>query len=166
MIAERLELASKAGATMPAATPETKDSKSRLRSTVAVLPAVGIALMPKVLCPLCWPVYAGVLSATGLTFLMEDRWLLPISAVFLTLALAALGWRAKTRRGYGPLLVGVAATAVILVGKFVLELDSAAYVGIGVLVAASVWNAWPRRAREPACSACISDKKDAFASQR
>lgn len=137
--------------------PEVGGKKSRLRSTLAILPGVGVAFMPKVICPLCWPAYAGVLSATGLTFLMEDRWLLPISAVFLTLALAALSWRAKSRRGYGPLLAGLGASAVILIGKFALGLDVLAYMGIAVLVAASVWNIWPRRAREPACPACVSD---------
>jgi len=128
--------------------------RSRWKSTVAVLPGIGIALMPKVVCPLCWPAYAGVLSAAGLTFLMEDRWLLPISAVFLLAALAALAWRARARRGYGPLGVGAASAVGVLVGKFALESTITVYVGIAALVVACIWNAWPRRAVEPMCSAC------------
>src|SRR5690606_36357312 len=85
--------------------------RSRWKSTAAVLTGIGIALMPKVVCPLCWPAYAGILSAAGLTFLMEDRWLLPISAVFLLAALAALAWRARSRRGHGPLGGGAASAA-------------------------------------------------------
>lgn len=128
--------------------------RSRWKSTAAVLPGIGIAIMPKVVCPLCWPAYAGVLSAAGLTFLMEDRWLLPISAVFLLAALAALAWRARSRRGYAPLGLGAVSTAAILVGKFAMDSTAAVYIGIAALVAACLWNAWPRRIIEPSCSAC------------
>jgi len=128
--------------------------RSRWKSTAAVLPGIGIALMPKVVCPLCWPAYAGILSAAGLTFLMEDRWLLPISAVFLLAALAALAWRARSRRGYGPLGVGAASAAGVLVGKFALQSTITVYVNIAALVVACIWNAWPRRTVEPSCSAC------------
>lgn len=129
-------------------------TRSRWRSTAAVLPGIGIALMPKVVCPLCWPAYAGILSAAGLTFLMEDRWLLPISAVFLMAALGALAWRARTRRGYGPLGVGAVSAVGVLVGKFVLDSTVTVYVAIAALVVACIWNAWPRRTVEPNCSAC------------
>lgn len=128
---------------------------NRWKSTVAVLPGVGIALMPKVVCPLCWPAYAGVLSAAGLTFLMEDRWLLPISAALLLAALAALAWRAQTRRGYGPFALGVASAVAILMGKFAAGSSTLAYIGIAALLVACVWNAWPRRKLKAECSACI-----------
>lgn len=142
------------------ASPSTAESKvpdrAGWKSTAAVLPGIGIALMPKVVCPLCWPAYAGILSAAGLTFLMEDRWLLPISAVFLAAALAALAWKVGARRGYGPLGLGAISSSVILVGKFALDSTSIMYTGIGFLVAACVWNAWPRRRMEQACPACPS----------
>lgn len=128
--------------------------RSRGKSTAAVLPGIGIALMPKVVCPLCWPAYAGILSAAGLAFLMEDRWLLPISALFLLAALAALAWRARSRRGYGPVALGAASAGTILVGKFAFDSAVTAYIGIAALVLACVWNAWPRRAVEPSCAAC------------
>jgi mercuric ion transport protein len=134
----------------------TPPRPTRLRTTVAALPAVGVALMPKIVCPLCWPAYVGLLSATGLTFLMEDRWLLPISALFLLAALVALGWRAEKRRGYGPAIAGLFSSVAILAGKFAVESDVAVYGGIAALIAACVWNAWPRRAVEPLCAACIS----------
>ena len=128
--------------------------RSRWKSSAAVLPAIGIAVMPKVVCPLCWPAYAGVLSAAGLTFLMEDRWLLPITAVFLMAALGALAWRARSRRGYGPLGVGAVSTVGVLVGKFMMDSIVAVYLAIAALVVACIWNAWPRRTVEPKCSAC------------
>lgn len=128
--------------------------RSWWRSTAAVLPGIGVALMPKVLCSLCWPPCAGVLSAAGLTFLMEDRWLLPISVLALGAAVAALAWRARSRRGYGPLALGALAAGGIVGGKFVLDSTSVVYAGVAVLVAACAWNAWPRLVVEPSCSAC------------
>ena len=125
-------------------------------SRAAILPGLGVALMPKVVCPLCWPAYAGVLGAMGLGFLMEDRWLLPISAIFLALLLLALGWRARSRRGFGPLALGAIGAGLVLVGKFALDFAPAAYAGVVTLFAACVWNAWPRRASDAECSACVA----------
>jgi hypothetical protein len=125
------------------------------RSSLAVLPGVGFALLPKVACPACWPAYAGLLGSLGLGFLLSTEWLLPIIAAFLLLAVAALGFRARRRRGFGPLLVGLGASAVVLIGKFALESDPALYLGLAILVAASVWNTWPRRTAR-ACSACAT----------
>ena len=125
------------------------------RSSLGVLPGIGFALLPKVACPACWPAYAGVLTSVGLGFLMDVRWLLPLTAVFLLAAVVALGFRARQRRGFGPLFVGLGASAIVLVGKFALESDGAMYVGLGLLVAASIWNTWPRRATPP-CPACTT----------
>ena len=94
-----------------------------------------------------------MLTSLGLGFLMDVRWLLPLTAVFLLIAVAALGFRAGQRRGYGPLFAGLGASAIVLVGKFALESDAAMYAGLGLLVAASIWNTWPRRATS-SCPAC------------
>jgi hypothetical protein len=89
------------------------------------------------------PAYAGLISSVGLGFLMETAYLLPLTALFLTLALVSLGLRARRRRGYGPLILGLTAAAVLLVGKFALDSDAAVWAGLAALIAASVWNAWP-----------------------
>jgi mercuric ion transport protein len=125
----------------------------KLRTGLAIVPAIGAALLPKVTCPACWPAYAGFLSALGLSFLMETRWLLPLTAVFLGLAVGALAFRAGRRRGYAPFAVGVGAAALVLVGKFSFDCDGAMYVGLVGLVAASLWNSWPRQHRA-ACPVC------------
>ena len=67
----------------------------------------------------------------------------------------ALGFRAQRRRGFGPFFVGLGAAAIVLAGKFGFESDLAMYAGLGLLVGASIWNTWPRRAT-PACPACIT----------
>lgn len=127
------------------------------RSSFAALPPIGAAALPKLTCPACWPAYSGLLSAMGVSFVNYTPYLLPLTAVFLLLSLIALGWRARRRRGYGPLCLGLAASVVLLAGKFAFDSDAAMYAGMAVLVAASLWNAWPR-ARQAAgnCPACVS----------
>lgn len=153
LIAEALLRAGQSDAAQRAQEPRPRPRR-RWRSTAALLPGIGVALLPKVVCPLCWPAYAGVLGAAGLTFLMEDRWLLPISGAFLVAALAALAWRARSRRGYGPLSLGAGSATAILVGRFVMDSTAIVYFGIAALVLAGVWNAWPRRVLDPSCSVC------------
>src|SRR5258708_20389049 len=65
-------------------------------------PGIGIALLPKLACPLCWPAYAGILSTLGLGFLISTAYLLPFTTAFLILTLAVMAFRANQRRGYGP----------------------------------------------------------------
>lgn len=127
------------------------------RGSFIGLPAVGAAALPKLTCPACWPAYSGLLSAMGVGFVDYTPYLLPLTAAFLLLALIALAWRAHRRRGYGPLFLGLSASITLLIGKFGYDSDSAVYTGIAVLVAASLWNVWPRaRQAAASCAACNS----------
>src|SRR5215470_16010010 len=103
------------------------------RRSVALFPGIGVALMPKLICPLCWPAYAGLLSTVGLGFLIDSRNLLIVTALFLIVAVAALAFRARQRRGYGPATAGLAASFFILFGKFYLESPATTYAALGVL---------------------------------
>jgi hypothetical protein len=123
------------------------------RSSAATLPAICVSLLPKVACPACWPAYAGLLSSVGLGFVVEARYLLPLTAAFLSLALGALAFRARRRRGHGPFLLGLLAAAAVLAGKFGFDSDTAMYGGLAALVGASLWNSWPRR-QPVKCGAC------------
>ena len=116
---------------------------------ILAIPGIGVALLPKLACPLCWPAYAAVLSSFGLGFLISTSYLFALTAAFLFLTLVSFGFRAKQRRGYGPLLLWTTSSAVFLMGKFYLASTVLMYLGIGTLVAASVWNVWPRRVVEP-----------------
>ena len=129
------------------------------RASLAVMPALGVAMLPKLACPACWPAYAGLLSAVGLGFLTQTAYLLPLTAGFLVIALAALGFRARNRRGFGPLVLGLLAAVFVIVGKFQFESDPAMYGGIALLVVASLWNTWPRRIPTPSCPACVGEKE-------
>ncbi len=134
--------------------------KTGWRSSLAALPGVGATLLPVGLCPACWPAYAGLLSALGVGFLLKMAYLLPVTVLFLLVAVGALAFRARTRRGYGPFIVGLAASAIALIGKFVFVSDVAMYGGAVLLMAASVWNAWPPKATDGnggVCPACAPE---------
>ena len=115
------------------------------KQSLLSLPGIGLSALPKLACPVCWPAYAGLLSSMGLGFLISAAYLLPLTIAFLTVALAALAFRARKRRGLGPFIIGLVAGIGILLGKFVWESNVTVYRGVGMLVVASVWNAWARR---------------------
>jgi mercuric ion transport protein len=146
----------RANETMSLATGAAVVQRSSWRSALAVLPALGTALLPNLTCPACWPAYAGLLSALGLGFANYTLYLLPLTAVFLTLAVASLGYHAKNRRTHKPFILGLLAAILIIVGKFVFVSNLAVYGGVALLVSASLWNSWPRRAsKSGSCPACI-----------
>ncbi len=127
----------------------------RLRGAAASFPAMGALLLPVGACPACWPAYAGFLSSLGLGFLLHEEYLLPVAATLLTIALGTLLYGAGDRRGYRPFILGGAASAVALVGKFMLESDLLLYSGFGLLTVAAVWNSWPRRSENRrTCERC------------
>jgi len=136
--------------------PAGAPSKGR-GSVVAALPAIGVAMLPKLTCAACWPAYAALLGAMGVNFVDYTPYLLPAVIALLLVTLAFIGWRANRRRGYLPLGLGVMASAIILLGKFAFDADMAAYTGGALLIAASAWNAWPLpRQTESSCPACAT----------
>src|SRR5205807_9787596 len=115
------------------------------KQSLVTIPGVGVSLLPKLACPLCWPAYAGLLGSVGLGFLISARYLLPVTAVFLVVAVGALAFRANRRQGHGPFVLGLFAALGVLVGKFWWGSNPAMYAAVAMLVIASVWNAWPHR---------------------
>ena len=127
---------------------------SRAWKQLLTIPGIGVSLLPKLACPLCWPAYAGLLGSLGLGFLISGKYLLPLTGAFLVVALSTLAFGAKRRHGYGPLGLGIVASGGVLLGKFVWESTLAMYATVGLLVVASAWNAWPRQnqACRPDCA--------------
>ena len=121
-----------------------------LKQGLLALPGVGVSLLPKLTCPICWPAYAGLLTSVGLGFLISERYLFAVTAGILLLSIGALAFRARIRRGYAPATLGLVAGAIVLLGKFSLESSAAIYSGLGLLIGASVWNSWPRPQCAPA----------------
>jgi hypothetical protein len=125
------------------------------RSAATGMLGAGALLLPVGTCPACYPAYAAALSSVGLGFLLYERYLLPLTVLALGISLAGLASNARTRRGYGPLLLGLAASAAALFGRFAVSSDPLLYGGLAALVAASVWNAWPLRlAQSRSCPRC------------
>ncbi len=110
----------------------------------STLGASGAALLPVGFCPACWPAYAGVLGAVGLGFTLNSAFVLPVTAGFFGLALFTLAWRARARRGYGPLGLGIVSAAGVLIFKFAYPINAWLYASLAGFVAAAIWNAWPR----------------------
>lgn len=119
------------------------------------LPSVGAAFLPVGGCPACWPVYSAVLASLGLTFLLDSAYILWVTLTLLGVALVALAFRAKARRGFGPLLLGAASVGLILLFKFAWISAPLVYVGLSGLVIASFWNSWPKKTVGPStCPRC------------
>jgi mercuric ion transport protein len=127
---------------------------NRWRQSILAVPSIGVSVLPKLACPACWPAYAGLLSSVGLGFLISTVYLLPLTAASLFLAVATLAFRANKRRGYGPFAVGLVAGSAVLLGKFAWESDLTMYSALGLLVIASLWNAWPLRDMPSEAATC------------
>src|SRR5260370_8030204 len=52
---------------------------------------------------------------------------LRLTAAFLTFTLGVLAFRVKRRRGYGPFFLGVVGSALVLIGKFQLQVNIMMY---------------------------------------
>jgi len=125
---------------------------STWKQVATAAPGIGVSLLPKLACPACWPAYAGLASSVGLGFLVATAYLLPLTIAFLLLALVAMAFRARVRRGYRPLLLGLFASVGIVLGKFAWDSRPLLYGAVGVLIMASIWNTLPQRSAS--CPAC------------
>ena len=76
---------------------------------------------------------------------MKAEYVLWFTVLSLMFAVGMLGYRANQRHGLGPLAIGLFAATFIMFGKFYLKEDYLSYAGIFLLIAASIWNAWPRK---------------------
>jgi len=127
-----------------------REARSWRNSLSALSGATLLAFLTRLLCPACWPAYAGLLSSMGLGFLLKTTWLLPLTMVTLAFVIGSLAFRARARSGYGPFMLGMLGSGALLTGQFVFTSGTATSEwgidgGAVLLVAASVWNGWPRK---------------------
>lgn len=73
-----------------------------------------------------------------------------ITIAALLVSVGLLAYRAKRRRGYNPFWTGFAAATFIVMGKFVYDIPLLFYNGLVLLIAASLWNSWPKKVQKPA----------------
>lgn len=127
--------------------------RGRIRRLLAPLPTVGVALLPKVACPACWPAYAGALGAIGLDGLLEESLLKPLTLVFVGVAVAIAVLRAwqRSRRSqqglanWAPVLLTMTAGTAIALGKFIYDSEGLLYAGVAGFISSSFWT---RRQRD------------------
>jgi hypothetical protein len=134
-------------------------TKRNVLQFLAGIPAVFVAVVSHfVACPACWPLVGGLISALGLTSLLETRLMLPLFVGCLLLAIAPLALQA--RRLLQPCILGLIASAFVLVGKFLLNATAVTVAGIAILVAAYVWSYRARRATnaDACCSSCATPR--------
>lgn len=142
-------------AAMLKAAPVDPLKKTRWQAFAAAFPALGLAFLPKLVCPLCFPAYAALLGALGLEFVDYTPWLLPLTATFLTIALGVLALQARRSSKVTGLLLGLAASMVVLSGKFYFENDWLTTVGVVLLIVAIFLGNRSRSITLPACPACV-----------
>ena len=117
---------------------------STVRSVAVAVPGIGGSLLATLACPLCWPMYyAGVFAALGVGGVTYGTLALRLGVGFLVLAVASLWYRASHRRGYRPLLLGIAGAGLLLTGELAVGSEAVTWSGVGVLIVASAWNARP-----------------------
>ncbi len=87
---------------------------------LAAIPVVFVAVVSHfAACPACWPLVGGLISALGLTSLLPGNpalLMVPLFVGCLLLAIAPLALQA--RRHLQPFILGLIASAFVLVGKF------------------------------------------------
>ncbi len=128
--------------------------RTRWQAVAASLPAVGTALLPKLTCPLCFPAYAAVLSALGLEFMDYTPYLLPLTAAFLAVAVVVLTVQTRRTGNFYSLLLGIVASAFVLIGKFQFESEWLTIGGILLLVAAVILGSRTKSLSPVSCPAC------------
>lgn len=142
------------------AAPRKKPVAGRWQAMAASFPAIGTALLPKLTCPLCFPAYAAILSALGIEFLDYTPYLMPLTAIFLAVAITVLALQARRTGNIVPLALGIVASIVVLFAKFGLDSDWLTTGGIVMLVAAIVLGNRTKLAANAPCPACAVGEVD------
>lgn len=138
------------------AAPVNPSTKGRWQALVAAFPALGVVFLPKLVCPLCFPAYAAILSALGLEFIDYTPYLVPLTAIFLFIALGVLALQTRRSGNITALLTGIAASIVVLAGKFYFDSTIMATAGVVLLIAAIVFGNRFQSNVTAACPACVS----------
>lgn len=126
---------------------DAKPPRSTWARSLAPLPGALLSILPSATCPACVAAYAGVLSATGLGFLLTERVLVPIIVVFLAAGIASIGWSTRSHRRAGPLVATVIGSAAVVLGRIVWSVPLLLYGGVALLIGASLWNLSLKRPR-------------------
>ena len=122
------------------------------KASPTVLSAAALSLLPKLACPACWPAYAAALSAVGLGFLLQRVYLLPLTLLLLMGAMLTLA-----RRGVWPFVLGGVSSLLIVLGKFLWNVELMVYLGVAGLIVANLLT----HRNRPCCQGgCNNEEED------
>ena len=125
----------------------------------SVGPGIGAAVLAKASCPLCYPAIGGFLSSIGLGFLFEGVYFYVLVSVFISLSIFGLAFKAKSRRGYNPLWLGLVGIVSGVLGMY-FSIELIFYTGVAILILASIWNIIPKKEDCNVCSTNLGGKDD------
>ncbi len=110
------------------------------RSALAAFSGAAGWLIPAWGCPVCLSAFAGTMSALGLGFVATEAVLTPLTVVLLGGTLVALGFGARRRRLYGPLLLGLVGAGLLAGSKFWPAQEWLGYGGLACVLVGAIWN--------------------------
>jgi mercuric ion transport protein len=131
-------------------------SGSSLKMTA--IPVMFLALLPKVVCPLCWPLYTGVLGTVGLNFINYTPYLMPLLTLFLILTITGLIMSARVNKQYKQVYLGIISSVFILLGKVFFETNVLVYSGIAGLMISVIWQSRIKSSGNRGSCAVCEDK--------
>lgn len=111
-------------------------SRPKARRHLSLLPTVLLVLMPK--CPLCLAAWIGIFGSFGTNRWVNAVWGMPLALVLLSMTLGALALRAWRSRDPRPAFIGVMGAASLLSGKFLTDTPICIYLGLALLIGASL----------------------------
>lgn len=123
------------------------------RTTLMGISSAFLAVAPK--CPICFFAYFGIFGVATASASVYRVWLPPLTAIWLSLTVGMIIFQRGGRSRYGPVLLGVFAALAVLAGRFIVDYQPLAYLGIAALVVAVVWRTRSREsAARESCSQC------------
>ncbi|MGE4107351.1 MAG: MerC family mercury resistance protein [Bacteriovoracia bacterium] len=116
------------------------------------------SILTVILCPVCKPAIALLLSSLGLGFVIQEAALQKILIVFLSLMILGLLWSYwKIHKNFAPVLVGFLMAVGLYISRYMYFGDAIntvlMYGSIGGLVAVSIWNLFLKR--PVSCETCV-----------
>lgn len=136
------------------------DEVSGARLRITAIPVIILALLPKLACPFCWPLYTGMLGALGINFINYTPYLFPFLTLFLILTITGLIIGAKDNKKYKPIYLGVISSMFILLGKTLFETNVLIYSGIIGLMVSVIWQSRIKSiGNRGFCAACENESK-------
>jgi hypothetical protein len=112
------------------------------KRNLSSLSALGISLLPKIGCPICWGAHVGVVSSALFSYGVVSRHVVSLTAIALGINLLVTAREAVRCGQYRALALAIVACALILLGKSVLHAELPIYVGGSLLAGTSVWHNW------------------------